>query len=43
MMDWNSVSGEICSKSVAGTSNFKEGWTHPAGGGLVLVKVGLTT
>ncbi len=41
--DWNSVSGEICRQSVVGTWNFKEGWTHPAGGGLVLVKVGLTT
>ncbi len=41
--DWNNVSGEICRQSVVGTWNFKEGYTHPAGGGLVLVKVGLTT
>jgi hypothetical protein len=41
--DYNNVSGEICRQSVVGTWAFKEGYTHPAGGGLVLVKVGLTT
>jgi hypothetical protein len=43
VIDWNDVSGETCTNSVTGTWTFKEGYTHPAGGGLVLVKVGLTT
>jgi len=43
IIDWNDVSGESCTNSVTGTWAFKEGYTHPAGGGLVLVKVGLTT
>jgi hypothetical protein len=43
VIDWNDVSGEMCRTAITGTWTFKEGYTHDAGGGLVLVKVGLTT
>jgi hypothetical protein len=43
IVDWMQQTGEKCRQSVTGTWTFKEGWTHPAAGGLVLVKVGLTT
>ena len=43
VIDWNDVSGEICRQSITGTWAFKEGYTAEANGGLVLVKIGLTT
>jgi hypothetical protein len=42
-VDWNDVSGEICTKATTGTWTFKEGYTSPERGGLVLVKIGITT
>jgi len=43
VVDWMQQTGEKCRQSVTGTWTFKEGYTHDAGGGLVLVKIGLTT
>ena len=42
VIDWNSVSGERCTQSFAGNWTFKEGYTHPAGGGLIIVRLGIT-
>jgi hypothetical protein len=43
VVDWTEITGEKCRQSIVGTWTFKEGWTADVGGGLVLVKIGLTT
>ena len=43
VVDWNTVSGEKCRTAIGGSWTFKEGWTSTEKGGLVLVKVTLTT
>jgi hypothetical protein len=42
VIDWNSVSGEICRESVTGTWAFKEGYTSTYNGGGVVVKLTIT-
>jgi hypothetical protein len=42
IIDWNSVSGEICRESVTGTWAFKEGYTTTYNGGGVVVKLTIT-
>jgi hypothetical protein len=42
VLDWNSVSGEMCREAVTGTWVFKEGYTTTYNGGGVVVKVTLT-
>lgn len=42
VIDWNSVSGEICRQTLTGTWAFKEGYTTTYNGGGVVVKVTLT-
>ena len=43
VVDWMQQTGEKCRESVTGTWTFKEGWTADIAGGLVLVKIGLTS
>ena len=43
VVDWMYDMGEKCSSKFRGTWSFKEGWTSTEKGGLVLVKVTLTT
>jgi hypothetical protein len=42
IIDWNSVSGEICREAVTGTWAFKEGYTTTYNGGGVVVKLTIT-
>jgi hypothetical protein len=42
IIDWNSVSGEICREAVTGTWTFKEGYTTTYNGGGVVVKLTIT-